>query len=335
MTATAVVIASLRTDAVTAQPTVNRVFGPAINQAQQRVVKIYGGSAGRVKGYSSGIIVSDDGRIVTMQGVYLDSSQVRVTLPDGESYTASMVRRDRTQQLALLKIDAETPNFFELSEKRVARKGDWVIAVSNAFKVADGREPLSVNLGIVSLATSIEARFNRRDVAYDGELVLIDAITSNPGAGGGAVVNTEGELVGMIGKIIDSSETNTRLNYAVPVSSLYQFVNAKTSQIAATEPKIEKKPVELGVRLFRMDGPRGLCYIDRVIPRSPAAAAGLRRDDLIISVGGEKADNIRQYEQIVETLSPGKEVVLIIKRGTDLLPPIRIVPMEKKSGRKK
>jgi serine protease Do len=202
-----------------------------IKQCQPKMVKIIGAGAGRVDGYASGIIVGAEGTILTSQGVFLDGSQVRVELSDGQSYPATILRRNRTLQLALLKIEADRQlEHFKLSDRRIGEKGDWVLALSNAFKVANQSEPMSAMIGIISLRSTIEARLNERDVAYQGPLVLIDAITSNPGASGGAVVNTKGQLVGMIGKLINSSETNTRINYAVPNATLKQFVDDKIDQ---------------------------------------------------------------------------------------------------------
>ena len=186
-------------------------------------------SAGRVQGYATGLIVSKDGSLVTISGVLLDGQTVRVLLHDGTEAKARVVRRDRERQLALLKISGEDFQHFDLSSENVGDKGDWVVAISNAFKVADKSEPLSATLGIISLRTSMEAWLNKRDLAYRGDLVLVDCITSNPGAGGGAIVTTDGKLVGMIGKIIESSETNTRLNYAVPSHVLKQFWKTKAS----------------------------------------------------------------------------------------------------------
>ena len=201
-----------------------------IEICQPQMATIFGAGTGRIDGYASGIIVSADGMVLTTQGVFLDGQQVKVELRDGKSYPATILRRDRTLQLALLKIEPDKPlEYFELSSDPVGGKGDWVVALSNAFKVASKSEPLSAMIGIISLRTSMEARLNERDVAYDGPLVLIDAITSNPGAGGGAVVTFDGKLVGMIGKLINSSETNTRLNYCVPASTLKKFVAGETS----------------------------------------------------------------------------------------------------------
>ncbi|HMP78548.1 MAG TPA: trypsin-like peptidase domain-containing protein, partial [Pirellulaceae bacterium] len=157
----------------------NSVLNRLIAEQQPRLVKVFGASVGRVEGYASGIIVSADGLIVTTQGVFLEGAQVRVVTSDGEAHAATVLKRDRTIQLALLKIDVATPDYYALSDQAVGQQGDWVVAMSNAFRVADKDEPLSAMLGMISLRTSIDARLNERDVAYRGELVLIDAITSN------------------------------------------------------------------------------------------------------------------------------------------------------------
>ena len=302
---------------------VSQVF----QQTNPRMVKVYGASAGRVEGYATGFLVSADGLIITTQGVFLDGNRVRILTSDGVEHSASVIRRDRERQLALLKIEVEGASCFSLAEGDVGDKGDWVVAISNAFKVADKDEPLSATLGVISLRTAIEARLNQRDVAYKGDLVLIDPITSNPGAAGGVIVNLQGQLVGMIGKIINSSDTNTRLNYAVPTSILRQFVaneEPDSEPIAAESP-----PVDLGIRLFTHGGRASPAYIDRVGRGSPARKAGLQPDDLIISIGGSKIGNIKDYEQTVASLKVGEEVIIVVKRGIDLVRK-PITPVEKK-----
>lgn len=303
---------------LTGQDQQTGVFDTAIAYAQERMVKVYGATAGRVDGYASGVIVSAEGHIVTMQGVFLDGQATRVTLPDGRQVPATVLRRNRELQLALLKIEDATPQYFELSENDVGRQGDWVMALSNAFKVADGVEPLSVNLGIISLRTSIEARLNERDIAYRGPLVLIDAITSNPGAGGGAVVTIDGQLVGTIGRVISSSETNTRLNYAVPASVVKAFVEGsfENEQDVMAETQ---RPGDLGIRLFRFGSRSEPAYIDRVQRGSPAAAAQLRPDDLVISVGGTRIGSIAEYDNAMKDVFEGVETIVVVKRGSKLI----------------
>jgi serine protease Do len=305
-------------------------FAPAVDAAQARTVKVYGGAIGRSPGYATGIIVSEEGEILTASGVFLAGQNLRVGLADGSTHSATVVRRSQELQLALLKIDVPTPQYFALADKPPAELGDWVLAVSNAFKVADGAEPLSVNIGVLSLRIPLDARRGVQDFPYEGEVLLYDAITSNPGAAGGAVVNAEGALVGMIGREIVARSTNTRLNYAVPVDLLAPFVRGETMPpLAATSPGNSgnspgAKP-ELGIRLFALGGRRGPAYIDRVLAGSPAAAAGLKSDDLVVTIGGQAVRDAGDFQRLAGELAVGKEVVLEIKRKNELLS-IRIVP---------
>jgi serine protease Do len=293
------------------------------------MVKVFGASAGKVEGFATGIIVSKDGLILSSQGVFLDGRQVKVVLSDGAEHIATILKRDRETQLSLLKIQATTPRFFELSTDAVGEKGDWVIALSNAFKVADKDEPVSAMLGVISLRTTMEARLTKRDVAYRGELVLIDAITSNPGASGGAVVTPNGKLVGIVGKIINSSETNTRLNYAVPSSVLHEFVDGKASVTKESQPAMERQDVEFGVVLFKLGGRNNPAYIDRVVRGSPAAKAKLKSDDMIVSIAGEKIGNLKDYAESLKSLRAEEEVLMIVKRGVEMVR-VRIAPRLKK-----
>ncbi len=304
------------------------LFQTLVEQNQQKMVKVFGAGAGQVDSFATGILVSGDGHVLTSQGVFLDGQQVRVVLNDGSSHSATVIRRNRVYQIALLKIDVETPDHFALSSDPVGEKGDWVLALTNAFKVADKDEPVSATAGIISLRTELEARLSQRDVAYDGQLVLIDAITSNPGAAGGAVITADNRLVGMVGKVISSSETNTRINYAVPSSVLLSFFNDEQKP----EEEAESNPVgnaDFGIVLFKMGGRSDPAYVDRVRSGSAAEKAELQPDDMIVSMAGEKIGTVKEYESVVKTLRANEEILIIVKRGVDLLR-IQITPQEKK-----
>lgn len=299
-----------------------------IEKAQPAMVKVIGAGAGRVQGAATGFIVSGDGMIISAQGVYLDGKRVQVILADGSKHVASILKRDRKRQLALLKIQAKTPNYFSLSDRRIVEQGDWVIAICNAFKVADKDEPISATLGIVSLQTKMEAKLSKRDYAFLGELFLIDAITSNPGAAGGAVLTADGRLAGMVGKIINSSETNTRLNYAVPCDVLKRFVdgtsdlNSETNAAdatAGTDGRVDASPGELGIVIFRLGGKNGPAYVDRVKRGSVAAKAKMKTDDLIVSIDGEKIGNVKDFDAAAKKMRAGQEVLIIYKRGRKLV----------------
>jgi len=293
-------------------------FRDAMDYAQKRCVRLYGGGAGREHGYATGLLVSPDGLILAAQGIYLGSDSLRVVLPDGHRCEAQVVRHSEKLQTALLKVEAKTPLYFPLDDARV-EQGDWVFAVSNAFNVASNEEPLSVNLGIVSVRAEMEARHRTQDVPYEGEILLIDAITGNPGAPGGAVCTLDGKLVGMIGKLFQSVNTRTRINYAVPVDMLKRFVEGKDAEETPARPD-ETPPAAgqgayVGIRLFKLSGDKAPAYVDSVAPNSPAKAAGIRKDDLVLSIGQEVVRSCREYDEALAKLRAGKEVRFLLKRG--------------------
>ena len=291
-----------------------------IARAQARCVRIYGGGAGREHGYATGIIVSPDGLILTAQGIYLSEGRLRVVLPDGSQQEGEVVRRSEELQAALLRVDAKTPHFFDLSDRSPVEQGDWVVAVSNVFNVAAADEPLSATLGIVSLRAETEARHRTQDVPYAGEMLLIDAITSNPGAPGGALCTLDGRLAGMVGKLFHSASTGTRINYAVPVELLKPFVEGREAPEAIAPPAAKPKGAAyVGIRLFTLSGKRAPAYVDRVTTDSPAKAAGIRKDDLILAVAGTVVRNCREYEETLKELEPGKPVVFLLKRKNTIL----------------
>lgn len=324
----ALMLAWLAVPLVAAEPPASDgAFAEAVAFAQKRTVKIYGGSIGRSPGYGTGLVVSPQGEILTAQGVFLGGDSLRVTLPDGQTHPATVVRRSQEYQTALLKIEASTPDFWDLAQTAAAEQGDWVLAVSNAFKVADGAEPLSVNIGVVSLRMKLDARRGVMDFPYEAEALLYDAITSNPGAAGGAVVTTEGKLVGMIGRVIESKSTNTRLNYAVPADLLAKFVRGED-----VPPVVSNNPgtkADLGIRLFALGGRKSPAYVDRVLPGSPAGLAGLKTDDLVVSIAGQVVRDAGDFRRIVESLPLGQEVVVEVKRKNELLS-VRMTPVAEK-----
>jgi len=305
-------------DPPSSAPTGASPFAAAIETAQQRTVKIFGAGIGRSAGYASGIIVGPEGQILTAQGVFLGADNLRVTLPDGQTHNATLVRRSNDLQAALLKIDAPTLQFFDLAQEPQAHPGDWVLAVSNAFKVAERHEPLSVNIGVLSLRMPIDARRGFQEFPYHADAFVYDAITSNPGADGGAVVTSEGRLLGMIGRVIESKSSGTRLNYAVPADLLAKFVAGDLQPSASVSTNTAGK-ADLGIRLFALGGRRAPAYIDRVVPGGPAAAAGLKTDDLVVTIAGQTVRDASDFRRLVDSLQVGTEVVVEVKRKNELV----------------
>lgn len=300
---------------------VSSIFAKANEIAQARCVKIFGAGIGRVEGYGTGILVSGEGHILTASGVMLSGDRIFVGLPDGTRAQAKVERRSQNLQAAILKIEAKTPEYFDLTAGSSAQQGDWVLGVSNCFKVADGREALSVNLGVVALRTSLDTKRGVQDVPYIGDVLLIDAITSNPGAPGGALVDIDGKLVGMIGRVLESTDTGTRMNYAVPVDLLAKFYAGQpidSGTPVVRDPAMGETYV--GIRVFSLGiGSKALAYVDRVSPDSPGDKAGVRPDDLIVAIGPQTVHDISEYKKIVAQLTPGEEIVFLVKRKNDLV----------------
>ncbi|MFQ5806187.1 MAG: S1C family serine protease, partial [Phycisphaerae bacterium] len=298
-------------------------FGVAIDAARERVVKIYGGGFGRERGYGSGVIVSADGRIVTTLSVLLESPALRAVLPDGGRFPAQVIKRDEVRQLALLQIEADNLPFFEPAGSGHLRPGDWVIAAANPFKVADGPEPVSVAVGVFSGYGELFARRRAQDFVYEGPVLITDIIVTTPGSAGGALVDAEGRLVGVIGKAVISKRTNTWANYALPVEQVAAFLSDTTATRAAdlaagNEASSSRRRPDLGIRLFDVGGRARPAYVERVRRGSPAWQVGIRPNDLILSLGGELISTCEDFYKARAGLRVGEPTAVVIKRGNEL-----------------
>lgn len=287
----------------------------AADYATQRVVKIYGAGIGLAKDYAVGVVVSADGRIVTVDAALLESDSLRVVLPDGRRLPAEVLARDAARQLALLKVEATELPCFELGASDSLLPGDWVLAAANPFKVAAGPEPVSVAAGVFAGRAPLAARRRAQDFAYEGSVLLTDIVVATPGSAGGALVDCDGRLMGVIGKAVISVRTNTWINYALPVEEVAKFVaNPASAQTASVDTKREDH-VDVGFRLFDVGGRWRPAYVERVRRDSPAAAAGLRSGDLILAVNDTPVQSCEEFDSQRSRLTGGATVSLLIKRG--------------------
>lgn len=318
-------------------------FDRAIAAAMPRVVKLYGLGAGLQAGYGTGVIVSEDGLVLTVYSLLIDARRIRAVTSDGTVYEADVVHRDSQRQLALLQLKPVTTDeasalkqtvgpfpFFDPAHEATLRPGDWVLAAGNSFKVAHGAEPLSLAHGVFSARTRLDARRRLRDFPYRGDVLVIDAITSNPGAPGSALVNLDGDLVGMIGRQVVSNLTHTHFNHAVPRDVLYEYfveVTATDSDDISRQSERERlaavpqaePPFDPGIRLSRTGYQRVLPFVEHVRSGSPADQAGVRKDDLILSVNGRNVPDTAAYEARVNMLAPDEPIDLVIRRGRGIL----------------
>jgi serine protease Do len=201
-----------------------------------------------------------------------------------------------------------------------------VLAFSNLFGIATGDEPVSMLHGVVSSVAPLEARRGAFATNYRGEVYVVDAAANNPGAAGGALTDAHGRLLGMLGKELRSSLTGTWLNYALPVSA---FAPTVEDILAGrfTPPELDEvdqpdKPLSaaaLGIVLVPDVVVRTPPYIDRVIPDSAAARAGLRPDDLIVMIDTQVAASCRETARLLKRLEHEVEVRISVLRDDQFL----------------
>jgi serine protease Do len=296
-------------------------FAAVSEKVNQKTVKVFGsgGFTGLVS-YGTGAMVSPDGYILTVASHMLDTQELRVHLPDGRRFQGKVVVIEPELDAALIKIDkVEDLQFFDVAKAAqtpLAKTGDWILAISNEFNVATRDEPLSVQHGVIAAYSKLHGRKGVFDAPYTGDVYVIDAITNNPGAGGGVITNRKGELIGIIGKELRNSLTNTWINYAVPIQVLAKFVTeGKAGKYKPiVKPKSTGPGGYHGIVLVPNVVERTPPYVEEVLAGSPAAKAGLKPDDLIVYVDGEQVLTVSAFKEILAKARPGSVVKLEIRR---------------------
>jgi len=318
-------------------------------ETNSKMVKIFG--SGGFKGatnYSTGMLVSGEGHILTIASTTLDTSELIVHLYDGRRMKATVLVVEPELDAALLKIKIEglkpsdptgldLPYFdIPLAAKRPhAEPGDWVLAFSNQFEIAMRNEPVSVQRGNVMSYSKLHGRRGIFDFPYTGEVYVVDAIMCNPGSGGGALTDRKGNLLGVIGREIKNALSETWINYAIPLQA---SVNIKDGDktVAVSLPdfvtrgmKGEYKPVQ---KVNVANGPGGYHgmkfvpnvlertppYVDEVIPGSPAAKAGVQVNDLVSFIDGEPIYSIKSFNEYMKRTRSDTVIRLEVRRGDNL-----------------
>ena len=314
-------------------PATSRAEGPSsfanvIDSVQPKMVKIFG--AGGIRGleaYQSGFLISPNGHVLTVWSHVLDTDFITVTLDDGRKFQGELVGADPRFEIAMLKVDAEDLPHFNLDTSVELDAGDRVLALCNLFKVATGDEPVSVLHGSVAVKTQLTARRGAFETPYDGPVYVLDAMTNNPGAAGGALTNRQGELAGILGKELRNSLNNTWLNYSIPIQelsdSIEQILAGKTRPREPDEST--KLPVEpwtlplAGLRLGPDILPKTPPFVDAVRVGSPAEKAGLRPDDLILFINSRVASSCKSVVDEMSLVDRIDPIHLTVQRGQELL----------------
>lgn len=317
-------------------------FADVVDAVQPKIVKIYG--AGGLRGleaYQSGFLISAEGHVATIASYVLDTDAISVTLDDGRRYAAELVGADPRLDLAVLKIDAGGLPHFDLAQSGKARVGSRVLAFSNLFGVAAGDEPASVQHGAVTVKCPLDARRGAFEILYKGPVYVLDAMTNNPGAAGGALTDRRGRLLGMLGKELRNAKNNTWLNYAMPVEELTTTIDAIRAGTFQPAPPGADDPLPedphtldaLGLSLVPNVFERTPPFVDLVRTGSPAAAAGIRADDLVLFINGRLVPSCQAVLDELQRLHRDDALDVSVMRGDSLIEfKLKVEPTESDTG---
>jgi len=301
-----------------------------IREAQSKVVKVYGaGGLRQLEAYQTGILISGEGHVLTAMSYVLDTEDLAVILNDGRKWQAEYLGSDPLTELALLKLPVEGEQLphFDLSasaKQPFAKTGDRILALSNLYGIATGDESVSVLQGVITAITPLKARRGAFQSNYRDQVYVLDAYANNPGAAGGALVDWQGKLLGVLGKELRSEVTGTWLNYALPAPSILPAVNdllAGRTDRELTELQKPAKPQTcetLGIFLIPDVLPRTPPYVDAVRRKSPAEQAGLRADDLIVFVNDEPTASHQAVIQQLGLQDQVESVTITVLRNAEL-----------------
>ena len=259
----------------------------------------------------SGVIIDGQGHILTNNHVVEGASQITVALPDGRTFTASIVGRDPLTDLAVIKISSDNLPVAALGDSDKLVVGETVIAIGNALALAGGPTVTSGIVGNIgrSIQTSSGTVLN--------DLIQTDAAI-NPGNSGGPLVNLDGEVIGINTAIASGAEA---IGFAIAVTPARPIIEQ-----LITKGRVIYPWIGVGVETLTpaLATELGLSVKDGVLIRSlqsggPADQAGLRENDVITAVDGLKVTTVRQLQDVIRAHSIGDKVTLTIVRGKDQL----------------
>lgn len=257
-------------------------------------------------GLGSGVIVSPDGYILTNNHVVEGANQIEVTLADGRQANATIIGTDPETDLAVLKIGLDKLPVIVLGNSDHAVVGDTVLAIGNPFGVGQ-----TVTSGIVSALGRSELGINTFE-----NFIQTDAAI-NPGNSGGALVDVEGNLLGVNTAIYSRSGGSMGIGFAIPVSTAKIVMDGLVRDGKVTRGWIGVEPNELSPELaetFGVKASQGV-IITGVLQAGPAAKAGMLPGDVITQVQGKPVRNVAEMMTAVAALPPGQASNFQIQRG--------------------
>lgn len=259
-------------------------------------------------GQGSGVIISPDGYIVTNNHVIADADDLEVTLHDNRTYKATVVGTDPSTDLALIQIKEKNLSVLPLDNSDEVKVGQWVMAVGNPFNLTS-----TVTVGIVS-AKGRNINILKEQFAVESFIQTDAAI--NPGNSGGALVNLDGGLVGINTAIASPTGAYSGYGFAVPsnivskvVEDLLRFGNVQRGVLGVMIRTVDgnlKKEKDLNVA----NG----AYVDSLMEKSAAGAAGIKAGDVIVAVNEQKVQSSPELQEAIARHRPGDVVTIKVNR---------------------
>jgi Do/DeqQ family serine protease len=269
------------------------------------------------QGAGSGVIIAQDGYIVTNNHVIEGADRIKVHLNDRRSFDAKVIGRDPSTDIALLKVDASGLEVLSYGNSDEVKVGEWVLAVGNPMNLTS-----TVTAGIVS-AKARNINLLQYDPSQDifpiESFIQTDAAV-NPGNSGGALVNTNGELVGINTAIASTTGQYAGYSFAVPVNivkkvagDLLEFGSVQRAYLGVTIRDVDQQLAE-EKELGRIRG----VYVNGLTDGGAAGKAGLKAGDVIVRVGTMEVNNVPQLQEQVGRFRPGQQVpVTIVRDGRE------------------
>jgi Do/DeqQ family serine protease len=258
----------------------------------------------------SGVILSEDGYIVTNNHVVEDANQVEVTLDDKRTYTADVIGTDPSTDLALLKINEKGLNYAVYGNSDNVKVGEWVLAVGNPFNLTS-----TVTAGIVSAkARNIHILPNQK---FPIESFIQTDAAVNPGNSGGALVNTRGELIGINAAIASNTGSYSGYSFAIPVTivkkvvdDLLEFGKVQRGFIGVSIKDIDADLAK-EKSIKKLDG----VYVDGLTDGGAAQNAGIKIGDVITKINGVVIKTSPALQEQVGRFRPGDKISVTVLRN--------------------
>jgi len=262
----------------------------------------------------SGVLISDDGYIVTNNHVVAKAKEITVLLNDKRSYKAKIVGTDPSTDLALLKIEGRNLPFIPFGNSDSLEIGEWVLAVGNPFELTS-----TVTAGIVSAKSRNINILSGKDNLAVESFIQTDAAV-NPGNSGGALVNLHGELVGINTAIASTTGTYAGYSFAIPVTLAKKVMDDLrlygTVQRALLGVSIRDVDAALAEEAG-IPNTRGV-YVAGVVAKGGAGQSGIKKGDVILQVNDVEVNSVSALQEYVARFRPGDKLRVRYERGSKI-----------------